>query len=420
MTLTRVWARNFKSFERLDVKLGPLTVLIGANASGKSNFLAVLQFLKGTAQMGFANSVRAHGGMRYLRNIHSRSNEVEIGVEARSALGPLSIPGASSSFPSSHRSVDQVTTSYWIRFSLPGNEKFPRVLSERLAVAYSRPPIGKSTKARTKRSVARIEITRNAKRIVLRTRRGEALPPQLAGLIAYLRAVREIPIAETVSLIDNPTTQPFIGISFPDLFGSAFYRLEPSKEKEMTTSIGLPFLNVDGSNLAFVAWNIAQDPEKKQRFLRLIRDFLPYVADIEVNNIGQNLLLNLAEEGSRNRPLPASLLSDGTLNTIALAIAMYFEPRPLIVLEEPEKSIHPRLLARLLNSVVSISKTEQVILTTHSAEVLRHVPIESLLLLSRDHVGNTSATRPTDNSRLRAFLKEELGIPELFTLGQLS
>ena len=44
--LTRVWARNFKSIRELDLELGPLTVLVGPNASGKSNVLDVLSFIK--------------------------------------------------------------------------------------------------------------------------------------------------------------------------------------------------------------------------------------------------------------------------------------------------------------------------------------------------------------------------------------
>ena len=44
--LTRVWARNFKSIRELDLELGPLTVLVGSNASGKSNVLDVLRFIR--------------------------------------------------------------------------------------------------------------------------------------------------------------------------------------------------------------------------------------------------------------------------------------------------------------------------------------------------------------------------------------
>ena len=45
-SLNRVWARNFKSIHNLDFKLGPLTVLVGPNASGKSNVLDILSFIK--------------------------------------------------------------------------------------------------------------------------------------------------------------------------------------------------------------------------------------------------------------------------------------------------------------------------------------------------------------------------------------
>ena len=43
--ITRIWARNFRSIEKLDLELGPLTVLVGPNASGKSNVMDVLRFI---------------------------------------------------------------------------------------------------------------------------------------------------------------------------------------------------------------------------------------------------------------------------------------------------------------------------------------------------------------------------------------
>ena len=49
-TITKVWAKNFRSIEYAELELGPLTVLVGPNASGKSNLLDVLGFLADAAR----------------------------------------------------------------------------------------------------------------------------------------------------------------------------------------------------------------------------------------------------------------------------------------------------------------------------------------------------------------------------------
>jgi len=71
MRIKRLKATNFKSFKDLDVSLGPFNVIIGANASGKSNFVDLLRFLRDIAREGFGNAVSLQGGMDYLRNVQA-------------------------------------------------------------------------------------------------------------------------------------------------------------------------------------------------------------------------------------------------------------------------------------------------------------------------------------------------------------
>lgn len=71
-----------------------------------------------------------------------------------------------------------------------------------------------------------------------------------------------------------------------------------------------------------------------------------------------------------NRPLAAQEMSDGTLRFLYLAAAL-LTPRPpeLLVLNEPETSLHPRLLEPLAALVVGAARFAQVMLTTHSDEL---------------------------------------------------
>ena len=68
MPITRIAVATFKSFSELDIPLSSFNVVIGSNASGKSNFISVFKFLRDIARNGLANAIAMQGGPEYLRN----------------------------------------------------------------------------------------------------------------------------------------------------------------------------------------------------------------------------------------------------------------------------------------------------------------------------------------------------------------
>jgi len=68
MPIRKLTVRNFKSFKNLEVEPDNFTVVIGSNASGKSNFIQAIKFLRDIAKYGLANAVSLQGGVEYLRN----------------------------------------------------------------------------------------------------------------------------------------------------------------------------------------------------------------------------------------------------------------------------------------------------------------------------------------------------------------
>ncbi|MGH9427438.1 MAG: AAA family ATPase, partial [Terriglobia bacterium] len=85
-------AGNFKSFKSLEVPLGQFNVLIGANASGKSNFVNVFRFLKNIASFGLDNAVSMRGGIEFLRNLAIGAGE-DVWVEVIFGPDPGRMPG---------------------------------------------------------------------------------------------------------------------------------------------------------------------------------------------------------------------------------------------------------------------------------------------------------------------------------------
>lgn len=85
MLITRLRLKNWRNFREVDVALGPRAYLIGANASGKSNFLEVFRFLRTIAQRdggGLQKALKDGGGLTKLRSLHARKDpEVRIEIE---------------------------------------------------------------------------------------------------------------------------------------------------------------------------------------------------------------------------------------------------------------------------------------------------------------------------------------------------
>ena len=69
MTETKIRIANFKSFADETVELNDFNLLVGANASGKSNFVQAFKFLRDTATLGLEEAISLQGGVEYLRNV---------------------------------------------------------------------------------------------------------------------------------------------------------------------------------------------------------------------------------------------------------------------------------------------------------------------------------------------------------------
>jgi predicted ATPase len=221
-------------------------------------------------------------------------------------------------------------------------------------------------------------------------------------------------VAETVSrrsliLVYSPF---FTESSFEDI---ATYDFDPKLPKKGTPITGKADLEEDGSNLAIVLKNIIGDGDRKRKLENLLGDLLPFVAGLEVEKfVDKSLLFNLRETHAKKQSLPAPLISDGTINVTALIAALYFEKKPVAIIEEPERNIHPSLISKVMGMMKDASKSKQIIVTTHNPEVVRHADIGDVLLVSRNGEGFSTISRPSENNEVRVFLQNEMGLEELF------
>jgi predicted ATPase len=102
------------------------------------------------------------------------------------------------------------------------------------------------------------------------------------------------------------------------------------------------------------------------------------------------------------------------MKIVALLIALYFDDRPVVAFEEPATSLHPKLIPQLMQMMEEVSEDKQIVITTHNPEVIRHVDLDDVYLVSRNADGFSQISKPADKTEVRTFLENDLGIGDLF------
>ncbi len=415
MTIKKINMSNFRGFKDLEMELRKFNVLIGANASGKSNFIEIFKFLRDITNYGLDNAISMQGGIEYLRNVNIGSSQ-KFSVEVVSDL-----PVRQFALEKGKRLIGLKTHEMIYKFALKFTER------------------GAGFK------IAEDKLTQKCELVVLESRKskieeeklgqGEIILSNLDGKLdidlnlpegvqitpgdIFPPFLREAKLPSKTLLLETPFFfMSLIERSFLERsFGSIpIYDFDPKLSKKATRITGKAELEEDGSNLAIVLKNIIKSKAKKRKLSNLVRELLPFVDDLDVEKLAdKSLLFKLRETYAEKQYLPASLLSDGTIRMTALIIALYFEEKPsTIIIEEPERNIHPHLISKVISMMKEASQKKQIIITTHNPEIVKHADLKDILLVSRDREGFSSIFRPSEKEELKVFLQHEMGIEELY------
>lgn len=186
-----------------------------------------------------------------------------------------------------------------------------------------------------------------------------------------------------------------------------FYNIEPDKIRQ--TEVNLPVL-IDGQ----VFYDTDNEPNLGNQAER-VKGILNYWAKNEPNKFKEvseelkdclNISLNIVKESKDivrvlevdGKEMPLVNMSDGTLRLIAYFILLYqSEIPPLIGIEEPERNFHPGILKDIASIMRRLSKRTQVVMTTHSSQLLDCLNLEeissdiSVIVLSKKDEAGTQA-----------------------------
>ena len=200
------------------------------------------------------------------------------------------------------------------------------------------------------------------------------------------------------------------------LTGSSFYDFTPGLLRSPQRVINATPLDEQGANLVAVLRGVLGSPDG-DTLRQSLRTLVDGAQDIEVQALGGHLVAeviygargNGAAESAR---FDLGLESDGTIRLIAILTALYQSPpRTLTVIEEPERNIHPGALGVLADVIKEASTRGQVLITTHSPDLIDHFDADDIRVVER--VDGATVVGRMDRTQ-REVVREKL-----FTTGEL-
>lgn len=340
---------GYRSLRHLVLPLGPLTVVTGANGSGKSSLYRSLRLLADTARGGAVGALAREGGLPSTlwagpeavgQGVREGAYPVQGTVRTRAVSLRLGFAGDD--------------FGYAIDFGLPAPHSLPATL-------FMRDPEIK------REAVWSGPVLRPSALLVQRASGAVMIRNDSGGWQAGDRRVRSGD--SMLSEVADPFAAPEV-LEVRELVRSwRFYDgfrtdvASPARSNQVGTFT--PVLDPDGGDLAAALQPLRESGPGDALDDAVDRAFPGSRVEVVADEAGV-FRVQLRQQGLL-RPLGAAELSDGTLRYLLWAAAL-LSPRPpgLYVVNEPETSLHPELLPALARLIAEVSTRAQVIAVTHS------------------------------------------------------
>ena len=315
---------NFKSIENVTVDFENLTLFVGPNASGKSNLLDAISFVSDALAHSLNWAVEQRGGIGAVRR-NTRHGASDISITLNVALSS----GKNATY------FFKIGTQRAGEFSVTA--EYCKIFDTLISISEYK-IVGGIFEIPVKGISPKLESDRLALTSV-------AALPEYRELYDFLTNIR------IYSLLPN----------------------EIRKWQEKTNELRL---NREGKNVAAVLFQLEKkNPADYTRICELLREFIPSISKVVSSSVAQRDILSFEQSSPTfKEPLKfrASNMSEGTLRIFGILLALVDPANrsSVIGIEEPEITIHPALVEKLMDFMIQESEKIQIILTTHSPEIL--------------------------------------------------
>ncbi len=399
--LKSIQIENFKSYSNQTLPLAPLTLMIGANASGKSNALEAFRFLSWLSQ-GQKLSVLKHAVDDSEKLLRGQLMDLGYLDSSEFTLGC------------------KVDDKNWNEFSISicTRENELHISKEKITGTKSSVPLYQIKQAATGLNSDVVVAYNNFSS-------GQHKPTiTCTDQIAVLNQL------QTPAVFSNKQAQKEIPLTvkrFQHLLENTLF-LDPVPSKMRGDSFADKKLLGDCSNLSGVLYTLWQDSSLHE----IIIEFIRSLPEQDVTNLDffedrrGKISLELIETfGEINRKWSVELLSDGTLRVLAIAAALLCAPKgATVVIEEVDNGVHPSRAKQLLKTMREQAEKRgiRLLLSTHNPALMDALPDDALadvVFCYRDpKKGDSRLTRLADLSDY-AGLVAQGPLGELVTNGIL-
>lgn len=382
--LTRVQIENYRSIATCDVRLGPLTVLAGPNAAGKSNFLDAIRFVRDALHSSPAQALESRGGLEEVLHRGTpgeRADLFRIRLEAR----------------------------------VPSTEERPPFAAVYVLEVGANPETGDP-----------VPVLRREETFIDGSARGNHFTPELAQ--GHPIGWRDDILLPRNAQEDLPTRELYTRLSamrFYELLTPVLRAIDDTPSRRGSGIV----LGEQGEHLARVLEALAHEhpwmKETLDGYLATMIDNAVGLDGISVEGAGLAYVVGrFRAEGGQVANVDRRSLSDGTLR-LAGVLAALFQPQafkgliPFVGIEEPEISLHPPMLGALYDALIAASHNTQVLVTTQSADLLDNAAVDPAHLLVARDGGSGTQLGPLDAAGRRLLADGVLTLPELLRSGEM-
>jgi type I restriction enzyme M protein len=327
----RIEISNFRSIAAARIDLAPFTLVVGPNGAGKSNFADALVFARDVS-ISASSAVETRGGIAGVRRWRpSKPTDVMIDVRASPSRRGLD--------------ASYVRHMFKIHSGLAGNWSFSREL---------------------------IELIAKGERSFIERRGANLLSSDGSQFPSLTSTASLMVLASQLKRYAKTTALRHV----------RRYRLSPEAMRQPQLSTDKTRLDEAGANIT-VAVRDVRDTGKAEDLNAAMGKIVPGLLDVYVEQVGRYLTLKFKQAQGANQvaEFNATEMSEGALRALGIVVAtLQMVPEELLIIEEPEVSVHVGAAALLFDVLKEASRRGAVLVTTHSADLLDAAKDEEILV----------------------------------------
>ena len=349
MKLTKLYIHNYKSFYDTTIELDKMNIVIGENNSGKSNLIDVLEFIQLVKNKNFYKAISIKGGFDKILNYNYDEQNIILELELED-------------------------NDFFVKARFTVNQEVSVVS----IIIYG--------KLEDKILPLHINASRyNEKLKVMKDR-----------IYSYEENILKLKLIEKLLFLQSNFHIMISSIATTYAFNTETIRNQSYKKS-------IDELIKDGSNLGKTLYEIKKsNPNSFEIISNSMIGVVNEIDGVDVQETFGNYLIGFHE---KDRTIGIDMVSDGTINLLATITALNQKDKStLLAFDEPERYLHLKAVNYLLDSFRASDK--QILITTHSTEILKYANLDEVIFIYRDIDGDTQSIRANKIDGLKDMLKE--------------